>query len=319
MQKEQRGSPFYLPGGLSLFTILSYPIHSWIHVCICCLKYQNIIKPHKLNSLNNTYFVKSISSHSSQILHASNRDTQLHWFSRSTPFPYSLYSTSLICRNLHYYTSIFQCKTLVLFTNFPKSIIKDAFGYAWGPSRLQSLKLQPTYFPLFQSVKLKENTLIFPRGWEIQQAFLWTTLKFLLGFTGGTWKQEWDRHNLRSVLFEAFLKNSFRLVPGNLWYTHIHSEICCVCRTNAVRNRVQVCWAIAQLLLYLSKTGQGKNHPKLTASYKKLMVALWRENICLFIKCSLWFPVTGNFIRILTAQSAVLDCRTQEPSSSPLQ
>lgn len=212
MQKEHRGSPFYLPGVLSLFIILSYHIHSWIHVRICCLKYQNFIKPHKLNSLNNKYFVKSISSHSSQVLHTSNRDTHLYWFSHSTPFPYSLYSTSPIGRKLHYYTNIFQCKTLVLFTNFPKLIIKDAFGYAWCLSRLKSLKLQPKYFLLFQSVKLKENTLICTQGQEIQQAFLWTTLRFLLEFTGGTWKQQWDRHNLRSVLFEAFLK-----IPSDLF------------------------------------------------------------------------------------------------------
>lgn len=94
MQKEHRGSPFYVPGGLSLLIILSYSKQSWIHLCICCLKYQNIIKPHKSNSLNCTYFIKLVSSHSSQILHSSNRDTQLGWFSCSTPFPSSLHSIS---------------------------------------------------------------------------------------------------------------------------------------------------------------------------------------------------------------------------------
>lgn len=63
MQKWNRPSSFCLPGGLSLFINLSYSTQSWIHVCTCCLKYQNIIKPCKLNSLNNTYFIKSISSH----------------------------------------------------------------------------------------------------------------------------------------------------------------------------------------------------------------------------------------------------------------
>lgn len=165
------------------------------------LKYQNIIKPHKLNSLSNVYFIKSINSHSSQILHTS---TEIHnYVDVLVPLLSSLlHLTSLICGNWHYYANIFQRKTLFVFTNFPKSIIKDAFGYAWCPSRLQSLKLQPKYLTLFRRVKLKENILNFPCGWEIQQAFLWKTLRFLLGFTGGTWKWQWDRHTLRYVLFE---------------------------------------------------------------------------------------------------------------------
>lgn len=81
MQEWNRAASFYVPGGLSLFIILSCSTQSWIHVCICCLKYQNIKKPSKLNPLNDTDFIKSISSYSSQILHTCKRCTTVLIFS----------------------------------------------------------------------------------------------------------------------------------------------------------------------------------------------------------------------------------------------
>lgn len=121
--------------------------------------------PYVINTSHNTHFIKPIISHFSQILHTSNTDTHLCYFHC---FPLFLtLNFSRGHRGFHHYANVFQYKTLVLFTNFSKSVIKDEIGYAWCPSRMQSLKLQPKTLPLFQRVKLKENTLICPQGWEI--------------------------------------------------------------------------------------------------------------------------------------------------------
>lgn len=52
-----------------------------IHLHICCSEHQNIIivlyNIIHINSLYNIYFIKPITSHSSQIFHTSNTDTYL--------------------------------------------------------------------------------------------------------------------------------------------------------------------------------------------------------------------------------------------------
>lgn len=161
-------------------------------------------------------------------------------------------------------------------------------------------------------MKLKKNTLICPQGWQIYQAFLWTAVGSLLGFTRGTWKWQWDRHNLRDMLFEAFHK-----IPSHLMHeiTSTHTaEICSVCGITAVSIPVHISWGTAQLLLLLCERGH-QNYPELTASCANPMVPWWRGSICWFIKHSPWFPIPGNSKRFCTAQSAVLDCRMYEASS----
>ena len=144
-----------------MFIILPCSLHSKF-ISICCSKILEHYKTtYIINTSHNTYFIKFIISHSSQISHTSNTDTHLCWFAVSTLFPSSLHSISLRHRDFHHYANVFQRKTL-LFTNFSKSIIKDEIGYALCPFRLQSLKLQPKNLSVFQSeVKRKYSKLFF--------------------------------------------------------------------------------------------------------------------------------------------------------------
>lgn len=160
--------------------------------------------------------MKSISSHSSHILHTSNScaDSLVLLLS-----PFSLHLTSLICRNLHYYANVFQRKTLFFLTNFPKSIIKDAFGYAWCPSRLQSLKLQPKIPPTIPKSEVKGKYINFPLGVGNLASFSLNHFKISFRIYRGAWKWQWDRHTLRGVLFEEFLK-----IPLVLFHEICHTR-----------------------------------------------------------------------------------------------
>lgn len=141
-------------------------------------------------------------------------------------------------------------------------------------------------------------------------AFLWTTLGPLLGFTGVTWKWQWDRCNPSDVLFEAFLKIPSDLVHEICGVLSLSRDLLCVwnkcCQESSPYQLGHSTASPASL--------QNRTSEELSWTDCIMCKAYGASSICWFTKRSPWFPILGNSVRICTAQSAVLDCRTYEAS-----